>query len=106
MKNRYTILAIIITVLIALALSIALTAVQGVVLMYLWNWFMTKLGLPVVGFWLTLGISLVVNVFICPSVLGLQKQNTESSEAMARSIGVTIGYLIIWGIGAIIHLFI
>lgn len=106
MKSRHIILSIILTVLVALALSIASTAIQGVVLMHLWNWFMTKLGLPAIGFWLTLGISLVVNVFILPSILGLQKQDIESSEAIARSVGTIIGYLIIWGVGAIIHLFI
>lgn len=83
-------------------IMIVLTAfVQGVVLMNLWNWFVSPLGVAQINYWLAVGISMTMRVFI-----NAGSSSKEDDSAWSNFFGSIIGYLIIWGIGAIIVLFI
>ena len=83
-------------------IMIVLTAfVQGVVLMNLWNWFIAPLGVAQINYWLAVGISMTMRVFINSG-----SSSKEDDNVWSNFFGSIIGYLIIWGIGAIIVLFI
>ena len=71
--------------------------VVGVVLMFMWNWFIAPLGVTKIGFWLALGISLTITTFI--------GNNKSNSNNLYESIFINIVVnLILWGIGALIAL--
>lgn len=73
--------------------------VCGTVLMFMWNWFITPLGVVKIGFWLALGISLTITTFF--------GRNKSNSNNLYEAIGANIvGNLILWGLGAIIALLI
>ena len=83
---------------------LVLTAfVQGVVLMNLWNWFVAPLGVMQIGYWMAFGLALTIRVFI-----NTNSRNSDDQESGVWSnfFGTIIGYLIIWGVGALIVLFI
>lgn len=73
--------------------------VYGTVLRFMWNWFITPLGLARIGFWLALGISLTITCFVGTKV------SDEDNRTEMLSLNI-MAALLIWGIGAIIHLFI
>ena len=73
--------------------------VRGIVLMFLWNWFITPLGIVKIGFWLAQGVALTLRTFVV-----FADRNNEDN-VWACMIGEIIGYLLVWGVGAIIQLF-
>ena len=100
MKQVFTVIGAVICSALVLLLTVF---VQGVVLMNLWNWFIAPLGVTKIGYWMAFGISLTLKVFIEKS----SKDDDDEDEGLFVSFfGTIIGYLVIWGIGAIIALFI
>lgn len=91
-------------------LGLLVTAIQtfvlGVVLMFLWNWFIAPLGVVQIGYWLALGISLTINTFFIRIPKREEDKNGDFLEAVGTEVGYIIALLLIWGMGAIIHLFI
>lgn len=76
--------------------------VGGVVLMYLWNWFIVPLGVIKIGFWLAFGIQLTIRFFI-----GLDLSRDKDSNGFFSSCFSSIlASLLTWGLAAIIQLFI
>lgn len=80
--------------------------VLGVVLMFLWNWFIVPLGAVSIGYWLALGIALTINTFLIMVKRDNGHKDEEFLESIGRNLGYIVGLLLIWGMGAIIHLFI
>ena len=79
---------------------------RGMVLMFLWKWFMVPLGLPEVGFWLVMGISQTISVFMGIKVDEKKAENTKFKDSIkdfAISCLLNLAFL---GMGAIIHMFI
>lgn len=75
--------------------------VKGIVLMFMWNWFIVPLGIVKIGFWLAFGISMTMSFFIG----GVS--STENKGGFFKQCFTNIGgYLLTWGIAAIIQLFI
>ena len=74
--------------------------VFGIVLMFMWNWFIVPLGVIKIGFWLALGISMTIDCFFRGNS---HKDNSGFFTACFSSI---FAYLLVWGLGAIIQLFI
>ena len=74
--------------------------VGGIVLMFMWNWFIVPLGVVKIGFWLALGISLTIICFF-----GKKTEHIEAGEFVPFMIGNIISLLLIWGVGAIVQLF-
>ena len=72
---------------------------QGTVLVSFWNWFIVPLGVVKIGFWHSLGFSLMASTLV-----GI-KSNNNDDEMWEKFIKSIITYLLIWGFGAIIHLF-
>ena len=93
-----------------ITLGLLVTAIQtfvlGVVLMFLWNWFIAPLGVAQIGYWLALGISLTINTFFIRIPKRDEGENGDFLEAIGTEVGYIIALLLIWGMGAIIHLFI
>ena len=83
------------TILFALAMFL-----QSLEQMFMWNWFIVPLGLPTISFWLAMGISLTISVFH-----GIQSKakNEDLIKGFAASC---FAYLAVWGVGALVHLFI
>lgn len=100
MNKFFSIVGAIVTWLIMLVLT---AFVQGVVLMNLWNWFISPLGAIKIGYWLAFGIALTIRVFINTNS---RSDNDEDAGVWANFFSTIIGYLILWGVGAIIVLFI
>lgn len=83
------------TILFALAIFL-----QSLVQMFMWNWFFVPLGLPTISFWLAMGISMTISVFH-------NSQSKAKSEDLIEGFATScFVYLALWGIGAIVHLFI
>lgn len=90
------------TIVAGLFMYLLSTFVVGVVLMFLWNWFIVPLGVVKIGFWLAFGISLTIKVFIGLDV----SRNKENSGFFTQCIASIIASLLTWGLAAIIQLFI
>ena len=76
--------------------------VGGVVLMFLWNWFIVPLGVIKIGFWLAFGISLTIKFFI-----GLDlSRDKDNSGFFSSCFASILASLLTWGLAAIIQLFI
>ena len=71
---------------------------HGVVVGFLWTWFMTPLGLPVISVPMAMGISLLV-VFMSGDAIDLDRSLSESAT---RAIVIPIWVL---AVGFIISLF-
>ena len=76
------------------------TFVFGIVLMFMWNWFIVPLGVMKIGFWLALGISMTINCFFGGN------SNKDKSGFFTSCFVNIFSYLLVWGLGAIIQLFI
>lgn len=100
MNKFFSIVGAIVTWLVMLVLT---AFVQGVVLMNLWNWFISPLGVIKIGYWLAFGIALTIRVFINTNS---RSENDGDTGVWSNFFGTIIGYLILWGIGALIVLFI
>lgn len=73
--------------------------VFGVVLMFMWNWFVNPLGVIKIGFWLALGLSLTIKCFF-------GAKTTEDNNGFIMDCVISIfTYLAVWGVGAVIQLF-
>ena len=83
------------TILFALSLF-----VQSIVQMFMWNWFITPLGVVKIGFWLSMGISLTISMFFG------KKGKFEGEKIDEQFITQIFIFLIVWGVGAIVQLFI
>ena len=78
------------------------TFVFGVVLMFMWNWFIVPLGVTKIGIWLALGISITIKFFT-----GFENTKEKDNSGFFMSLLSSIlSSLLIWGIGAIIQLLI
>ena len=84
------------TILFALAIF-----VQSIGQMFMWDWFIVPLGLPTISFWLAMGISLTISVF--HNSQSKAKDGNDLIKGYATNCFV---YLALWGIGALVHLFI
>jgi hypothetical protein len=83
------------TILFALAIFL-----QSLVQMFMWNWFMVPLGLPTISFWLAMGISLTISAFHS------SQSKAESEDLIKGFVTSCFVYLALWGVGALVHLFI
>ena len=83
------------TILFALAIF-----VQSIVQMFMWNWFIVPLGLPTISFWLAMGISLTISTFH-------GSQSKAKGEDLIKVFTTSCFVsLALWGVGALVHLFI
>jgi len=78
--------------------------VQGLVFMYMWNWFIISLGIVSINFFQAIGIMITIRLINSIDTTDENRKdfNTRCIEIFSKSCA----YLIIWGIGAIIVLFI
>lgn len=75
------------------------------ILLKLYEYFIitTFIGAPILSYWSMFGIS----IFICLMIreIKFEKIDIENvSEILYKSMGLTIGYLVVWGIGYIMSL--
>lgn len=84
------------TILFALAMFL-----QSLVQMFMWNWFIVPLGLPTISFWMAIGVSMTISAFHNSS------QKSKDANEMIKGFATNcFVYLALWGIGALVHLFI
>lgn len=80
------------------------TVADGWVVMWLWRWFLTPLGLPALGFWHACGVDLFVGAFF---LFQAPRRPVEDDDAWALDMAWAGGKLLIapyvLGIGALIH---
>ena len=100
MNKFFSVVGAIVTCLVMLVLT---AFVQGVVLMNLWNWFIAPLGVMKIGYWMAFGIALTLRIFVKPNS---SSKDDDDTNIWGDFFGNIIGYLILWGVGAIIVLFI
>ncbi|CAK1249380.1 hypothetical protein [Fructobacillus cardui] len=80
------------------------------VFMTMWNWYVTQIGAPHVGYWLSFGIVLLIDfVIYTPSyvnILVYQDSHEAIDFKFKKSIGGTT--FVVWtlAIGFLIHLFV
>lgn len=78
------------------------TFVSGIVLMFMWNWFIHPLGVIKIGFWLAFGISMTIKFFIGLNI----SRDKDNDGFFTGCISSILACLLTWGLGAIIQLFI
>lgn len=83
------------TILSALAIF-----VQSIVQMFMWNWFIVPLGFTTISFWLAMGISLTISAFHS------SQPKLKSEDLIKGFITSCFVFLVFWGVGALVHLFI
>lgn len=87
---------------IGILLAIGGCLLNGVYLMNAWQWFIVPLGVPAIGFAHALGISTLLSALRGSS--GNNKVE-DSTEFMAKIISAMFVELVLFGIMALIHLF-
>lgn len=91
----------------SLAVDIPIFALYGVVIPFMWSWFIVPLGMPNIGFWHAIGLMMALSVL----VLGKMKYNGDKDKDKEEvDLVYTFLYrgsraLFAWGCGAIIHFF-
>lgn len=86
-------------IIVNLLLFVLAMAVEGFSLACMWNWFLFPIIGYAVNFWHAIGISLTASMFISSNS---SNKGKELWEQLVTSIGVS---LILWGFGAVVHLF-
>ena len=86
-------------IIVNLLLFVLSIAVVGFSLECMWNWFLFPIIGYAINFWHAIGISLTASMFIGSHS---SYKDKELWEQLVTSIGVSI---ILWGFGAIVHLF-
>ena len=86
-------------IIVNILLFVLAMAVEGFSLTCMWNWFLFPIIGYAINFWHAIGISLTASMFIGSHS---SRKDKELWEQLVTSIGVS---LILWGFGAIVHLF-
>jgi len=76
---------------------------EGIVLSKMWNWFISPLGVPMIGFWLAVGITLTVGLI---KNVPKTEKNKPLSEALIETAAACAAKFIVLGLGAIVKAFI
>ena len=77
----------------------------GVVISYLFNWFLSSIFNFTLGYWQAVGIGLLIDLATLPVQIKLSEHCDDTfGAACAREITYTYLLLIIWGIAALVHL--
>lgn len=79
--------------------------VSGTVLSILWKWFMVPLGMPVVGWALACGITVVANYLTRASHNPPNPETSITEDALYGAWMTIIHTITYLGIGAILHFF-
>ena len=79
---------------------VLITLLRGVIISNLWGWFVVPLDVLPLGYVQAMGLSILISVF----VFRANKRDDEKSPIEMIVEGVFLN-LALWGIGAIIHLF-
>lgn len=87
------------------AAAIGSTWLGGIVMRDLWSWFMVPLGMVEIGFWEALGIMTVAGMFKhgLPAAKADNEDYTWWQETIFKIALYTLGYLVSWGSGAVLH---
>lgn len=83
-----------------LALMLPVTLLKGVVASHLWAWFAVPAGAPSIGIMQMSGVTLLVSMIMFKWPEGDGKRKTGG---LARMILLSVMYLLMWGMGAIFH---
>mgnify|MGYP006883165945 CR=1 FL=1 len=82
--------------------------VTGVVITSMWGWFVVPFGIMPISFWHAIGLSTFVGL-LCTKVDWQKIADDDEREDKLSSIGVAFRRitftLVVWGLSAIIHLF-
>ena len=90
-----------ISALLMLLFAIPSTIFQGFVLSQLWLWFFVPLGVPSIGVANAIGITLLVSFLTAK----LNMATDPEIKGWTLMIAQSFGCLMVWGFGALIHLF-
>jgi hypothetical protein len=83
-----------------LILGISLIIFNGFVITQLWNWFIVPLGVISISIAHAIGLSLIIGMLTLR--INAEYKEMKPWEYMTISC---IAYLMFWGMGAIVHLF-
>lgn len=83
--------------LVMLLVSLGTLALEGVVVMQLWRWFVVPLGVTPIGYWHGMGLSILASQLTHQHA---PKPDEDSTAILARSLTAT---LLLWGLGALAH---
>jgi hypothetical protein len=91
MKNAGIVSAMVLGI---FALLIGVTTLNGVMLSYMWQWFIAPLGVRAIGVAQAIGIAIVVSVLTYKG----EPKNDDSSEALNKILMHVGGKLVAFGI--------
>jgi len=80
------------------AVSVVVSVVNGFVLSYLWQWFVTPLGIPAIGLAHAIGLGMIIRY--------LTKSESNSENTIGSAIvDAFLGPFVMLGLGAIVKAF-
>lgn len=90
-------------------LAIATGFLDAVVFKFMWGWFIVPLGAPLISFWHSYGILMMISLTHIwkPNMLKNNNKNINKGEDDSYSFEFNLTQilisLLIWGIGALVH---
>jgi ACR3 family arsenite efflux pump ArsB len=94
--------------LILVLFDIPVLLFRGFVLVHLWEWFVTPLGVQSISIAHAIGLSLIINLLLSQIARKADVDNGEEEwyvKAISNLIGSVVVSGIGWGIGAVVHTF-
>ena len=87
-----------------LLLSTAIGFLEAVVFKSMWGWFIIPLGAPLINFWHSYGILLMIKFVKTWKINKDNNKNVDIEEIIVNNLAITMVCLLVWGIGALVHL--
>ena len=85
-------------------LSIAIGFLEAIIFKFMWGWFIIPLGAPLINFWHSYGILLMIDFVKTWETNKDNNKNVDIEEIIVKNLTITIVCLLAWGIGALVHL--
>lgn len=79
----------------------ASTVTNGLAVMWLWRWFVAPLGIPAIGFWHAVGVSMLASILAMRAVASDFERRSLSTTAYQVAVVLSAKWLCI-GFGAIV----
>lgn len=89
---------------ITIILLVFSSVLVGYIAFHFWNWFVIPLGAPAIGVVNAIGVVMILRL-ITRQPVTKDEAGRPYSETLSRGIVTTVGSLIFWGLGFLVHLF-
>ena len=89
---------------IKIALSLVLIVLKAIVFSSTWGWFVAPLGVMEIDIWHAFGLSMIIQVYTSMNPFN-SEDSSKHEDFTEKFLASAIGYLVVWGLSAIIHYF-